>query len=271
LEDLSAFVKIAPQLSNPLVLIGFVLLLVFSVHRVLIKSRIIPPVAKTAAPSIIKLILHYGFIISVLVITLGFVYAFLQYFKHDWLASYSGTLTPRNTLLFSPDGGKITKIQVGQARVFLVDPNNPLAAQLYPALRTTQFKVENVDGEVKVSAQMLDREGDLIVELVRNEWKVAPPPRTWDRNYSDDAIEVRDDRGLVVLQVRALKDRVQLQGHWWIDLGPPNGIRQLTIRETPGGEGADFTLSSPDLSPPPIEPMFEYPSDGHPGELRQTH
>lgn len=33
---------------------------------------------------------------------------------------------------------------------------------------------------------MFDREGHLIAELVRKEWKVAPPPRTWDRNYTDD-------------------------------------------------------------------------------------
>jgi len=244
--------------------------LVFTIHRVLIKSRIIPPIGRTEASKIVRLVLHYGFIISVLVILLGSVYAFLQYFKTDWLTTYSGILYPQNTLLFSPDGGKITKIQIGQSRVFIVNPDDPRAAQLFSALRTTRFRVENIRGEVRVSAEMLDREGHLIAELVRNEWKVAPPPRTWDRNYTDDALEVKDARGLVVLQVRALKDRVQLQGLWWIDMGPPNGVRQLTVRETPESGEAQFIISPEDVRPPPIVPMFEYPSDRHPGELRKT-
>jgi len=205
-----------------------------------------------------------GSIIAGALVLLGY------WFRPDVIPAYSGVLAPRSTLLFSPDGGQITKIQIGQSRVFIVDPNNPLAAQLFPALRTIQFRVENIDGVVKVSAHMLDREGHLIAELVRNEWKVAPPPRTWDRNYTGDALEVRDDRGLVVLQVRELKDRVQLQGLWWIDMGPPNGIRQLTVRETPEGGEAQFIISPEDASPPPIVPMFTYPSDRHFGELRKA-
>ena len=63
------------------------------------------------------------------------------WFRPDVVPAYSGILSPQSTLLFSPDGGKITKIQIGQSRVFIVDPNNPLAAQLYPALRTAQFRV----------------------------------------------------------------------------------------------------------------------------------
>src|SRR5208282_2156354 len=182
---------------------------------------------------------------------------------------YSGVLTPRATLLFSPDGGKITKIQIGNSKVFIVNPDDPQAAQLFSVLRTTEFRVENIGVEVKVSAQMFDREGHLITELVRNEWKVAPPPRTWDRNYTDHDLEVRDTRGLVILQVRALKDRVQLQGLWWIDLGPPNGIRQLTVRENPEGS-AEFNISPADTVPPPIVPIFEYPSERHLGELRKA-
>jgi hypothetical protein len=207
-------------------------------------------------------LIGFGSVMAGALVLLGY------WFRPDVIPAYSGVLSPQSTLLFSPDGGKVTKIQIGQSRVFIVDPNNPLAAQLFPALRATQFKVENVHGEAKVSAQMLDREGHLIAELVRNEWKVAPPPSAWDRNYSDDALEVRDARGIVVLQVKALKDRVQLQGLWWIDMGPPNGVRQLTVRENPDG-GAQFIISPQDVIPPPIEPIFEYPSDRHLGELRK--
>ncbi len=70
------------------------------------------------------------------------------WFRPDVLPAYFGVLSPQNTLLFSPDGGKITKIQIGQSRVFIVDPDNPHEAQLFSALRTSQFKVENIGGEI---------------------------------------------------------------------------------------------------------------------------
>jgi hypothetical protein len=72
------------------------------------------------------------------------------WFRPDVIPLYSGVLSPQKTLLFSPDGGQITKIQIGQSRVFIVNPDNPLASQLFPALLTAQFRVDNIDGEVKV-------------------------------------------------------------------------------------------------------------------------
>jgi hypothetical protein len=70
--DLSAFAKVAPYLTNPLVLAGFVLFLFFAIHRLLIKSGIIPPVSRTQAPEILKLFLSYGFAVAVLIIVGGF-------------------------------------------------------------------------------------------------------------------------------------------------------------------------------------------------------
>jgi hypothetical protein len=270
-ENLAAFAKIAPQLANPLVLIGFVLFLVFGIHRVLLKSRIIPTIGKNEAPRIVRLILHYGFIISILIILLGFAYAGLKYFRPDLITTYSGVLTPQATLLFSPQGGgAITKIEIGQSGTF-IRVGNDRNLNLLPLLRATQFRVENVGGKIKVSSQIFDREGHLIAELVRNEWKVALPPRTWDRNYTDDALEVRDGRGLVVLQVRALIDCIQIQGLWWTDMGPPRGIVELIWRENPVGGGSQMFILSKDTADadvPPIAPIFEYPSERHLGELR---
>jgi predicted PurR-regulated permease PerM len=70
--DLSAFAKIAPYLANPLTLAGFLVFLFFAIHRLLIKSGIIPPVSKTQAPAIVKLFLSYGFAVAVLIIIAGF-------------------------------------------------------------------------------------------------------------------------------------------------------------------------------------------------------
>jgi hypothetical protein len=106
--------------------------------------------------------------------------------------------------------------------VFLSSGHQALSVS--PALTESQFKVESIGGKVKVSTRIANDTGSLLIEIIRNEWLVAPPPQTWDRNYSDDALEVRDGSGRIVLQVRSLLDRIQIQGMWWVDLGPQTGL-----------------------------------------------
>lgn len=72
------FRDIAPYLTHPLTLIGYALLLMFGVHRVLIKSRLLQPLSHTSSGSVLRLLLHYGFIIAVLLIVAGFG---LQFFR----------------------------------------------------------------------------------------------------------------------------------------------------------------------------------------------
>jgi hypothetical protein len=71
----AGFSKVAPYLSNPLVLIGFALLLFFGVHRTLVKSRLLSPVNPTASNKIVRLLLHYGFVVALLLVFLGFGFA----------------------------------------------------------------------------------------------------------------------------------------------------------------------------------------------------
>jgi hypothetical protein len=103
---------------------------------------------------------------------------------------------------------------------------------LFPALTKSQFTAEAVDGEMKVSTQIADEDGKLIAEIIRNEWKINPNG-SWDRNYSSDALEVKDAQGNIILQVRVLMDHIQIQGMWWIDMGPPNGRRRLYAMDNP--------------------------------------
>jgi hypothetical protein len=69
--SIAEFSKVAPYLTNPLVLIGFVLLLFFGIHRALIESGILQPVSKAASGKIVRLLLNYGFIVALLIILLG--------------------------------------------------------------------------------------------------------------------------------------------------------------------------------------------------------
>ncbi len=78
MPDLAGFAKIAPYLTNPLVLAGFALLLLFGLLRALLKS---PKVAiltqKTSGQALLRAV-NFGFFAAVLVIVLGFGLAFYQ-------------------------------------------------------------------------------------------------------------------------------------------------------------------------------------------------
>ncbi|MGD2093321.1 MAG: hypothetical protein PVH61_44585 [Candidatus Aminicenantes bacterium] len=69
---MNGFEKIVPYLKDPLVLIGFFLLLFFSFLRFLLKQKLIPPLTKKLGYKVLKTILLYGFIIGMAIIILGF-------------------------------------------------------------------------------------------------------------------------------------------------------------------------------------------------------
>jgi hypothetical protein len=88
----------------------------------------------------------------------------------------------------------------------------------------------------------------------------------WDRNYSKDALEVKDETGRIVLQIKLLPDRVQLQGEWWKD-----ELTGLGLVKAKKGGGL-MVLFGPKFkreNAPAIEPLFLYPSETHLGELRK--
>lgn len=66
------FEKLAPYLKDPLVLIGFMLFLAFLFSRKLLSSGIIPPIGSGRGAKVLRLLLHYGFAIGILIILLGF-------------------------------------------------------------------------------------------------------------------------------------------------------------------------------------------------------
>ena len=70
--DSFSFEKIAPYLKDPLVLAGFALLLFFGIARTLIKSGLLRQVTRDGSYKILVRILTYGFVLSILVIALGF-------------------------------------------------------------------------------------------------------------------------------------------------------------------------------------------------------
>jgi hypothetical protein len=67
-----SFEKIAPFLTNPLVLVGFVIFLFYGLLRIILRAGIIPQLAQTTGGQVIKSFLRYSFIVAIIAIILGF-------------------------------------------------------------------------------------------------------------------------------------------------------------------------------------------------------
>jgi len=120
------------------------------------------------------------------------------------------------------------------------------------------------DGQLKVTVLLRDIDGRVIAALVDNEWKINHPVKSFDRNYTKDMLEVKNDNNDVVLQIRLLPDKVQLNGIFYDSDGKgiaifPHKRDQASImvlldKEHPPASGT-------------IKPLFKYPSDLYFGEL----
>jgi hypothetical protein len=179
-----------------------------------------------------------------------------------------GILTPLARKPCSFDRrGVFSAFEIGDSGVIFLlcqEEANPF----YEVIEASSLTIESINGEIFVSTKIRDRSDALIIELIRNEWRVAPPPKTWDRNYTKDTLEVLDSGGRVILQVKALPDRIQLQGEWWNEQG--KGFRIAKNPDSSSNWLGVFKVLSQEsgLDEPRIEPIFQYPSDSHFGELR---
>lgn len=182
-------------------------------------------------------------------------------------AAYAGTLHPKNraVLVSGREGAWPKVLEIGDSGT-LLRFEGPEGAPLLQIGRETSLTIVREDGEVKVSTTVRDKAGVVLAELVKNEWRVNPA-RTWDRNYSADALEVRDPTGDIILQVKVLPDRIQLQGKFYAGMGRRVGIGKLPRSTKTGVSSIEITgKAHPELKLH-IEPMFRYPSSQHLGEL----
>jgi hypothetical protein len=142
----------------------------------------------------------------------------------------------------------------------------PDGQPLFQFWTNSALSIKSRGGQLLVSTNLFDRDGKLIARIEDNEWKVATPPLTYDRNYSSNAFEVVGTNGLVVLQIVMKSDRVQIQGIWY-----GTGHHFVAMFTTPGVNGGiiqPFGLDTGDRNVLPIiKPMFKYPSELHFEEL----
>lgn len=213
----------------------------------------------------------------VLLTTCAAVQAFIEYNRiHDERKkARSGTLYPGSSRKKIPEMMKLeigwTPHESGSFFAFYGELSNIFASQdptkqnIAQALNDMKFAYDFDDQQLKVSLNLRNKEGNIVASINRNEWMVAQNPRAFDRNYSKDMLEVIDEKGDVVLQVRVLDDVIQLNGVFYdrngrgvaISPPPPDKPNYVEMKMFPSNVEYRSRLKK----------LFKYPSELHLGQL----
>ena len=169
--------------------------------------------------------------------------------QQDKSTSMVGTLEPPSNILdkvlFSTKDRIYPTVQFGQFGGIIANCGSMIVLPEDQYLTVTEEH-----GKLKVSAKIRGKDG-LVGEIIDNNWKLKPN-NLWDRNYNENALEVKDDQG-VLFQMRLLSDRIQFQGIFY-------GSDGRWIAEFVGAPNIDFTPSNIPHQPDVIKPIFKYPS-----------
>jgi len=132
----------------------------------------------------------------------------------------------------------------------------------------SKLSFNRINGVLTVDTDVHDRDGNLVAEIVSNDWRVFPNFVS-EKNYSSNSLEVRDKRGKVVLKVALFDDYLQIEGEWWHEGG--TGVRIVRPfpydNEKPGPVFVEQIRPGYMSDEPSIAQMFKYPSDDHFGEM----
>jgi hypothetical protein len=144
------FVKLAPYLQDPLVLMGFVLLLFFGLARSLLKAGIIPQLNQRGGYRIISRLLLYGFLLALAIISVGFALKYNELSRQE----QSNVISLINQELYGNERivnelkknvktiGNVTTVVSSVMR----SPGIPLLSTLFPK--------ENLDESLSVPASL---------------------------------------------------------------------------------------------------------------------
>lgn len=160
--------------------------------------------------------------------------------KKEWREKWSGKLRSSGR-----SREKYPVLRLGGARlVWSGEPNQPIIQ-----VAEEPLTISLNDGRAEVSLVIRDNNGIILAGIRNNEWFVAQPPVTLDRNFNENSLEVINAKGEVIFQVQVFGEEVSLAGHFYTINGQgPSGI-------------------GPWLGKAPSGKLFKYPSAEHPGEL----
>jgi len=174
-----------------------------------------------------------------LVTTVSQIYFEYQTTQKEWQAKWSGRLYSK-----VKTQKKFPVLKLGAAYInWAGAPNEPMLS-----LAGEPLTISLVDSRVEVSIVVRDKNGIVLAAIRNNEWFVAPPPVTLDRNFNENSLEIINSKGEVIFQVQVFAEQVSIAGTFY------------NIK----GEGANNI--GPSLSDKPSGRLFKYPSSEHPGE-----
>ena len=193
------------------------------------------------------------------------IYILIKEKEEQKKKQYAGKLeTGSSDTLLSTDGNIYPKLEMGDSGAIFAYAGKP-GEPLFNFFDSSHLIVTKDNGRIKVSTVIYDSKGDLVAELVNNEWSVNNNT-LFDRNFSENELEVKDSTGDIILQVRAIEDRIQLQAKFY----GPNGQgvafgKGFDEKGNPGGIMEIIGPKHPELKLK-IHPIFKYPSELHIGE-----
>ena len=114
-------------------------------------------------------------------------------------AAYEGKLNPVPKIIFSSRDKIYPEMEIGNSGSVLVW-KGPTGEPIFKFDEDNYLLITNDKTGIKVSIRIYNKNNKVAAELIQNEWKVNPN-NTWDRNYSKNALEVKDDSGDIILQV----------------------------------------------------------------------
>lgn len=180
-------------------------------------------------------------LIGCLIISTGFqLYQEYRDNKKEWQSKWSGQL--RSPVKSSKNHPVLKLGQSGL--VWTGEPNKPIISVAGEPLTITLK-----DGRADLSLVVRDKNGIVLAAIRNNEWFVAPPPITLDRNFNENSLEVIDSKGEVIFQVQVYGEEVRFAGNFYNINGEGPVSFGPWLKETGNGK------------------LFKYPSSEHHGEL----
>ncbi|MEW6455266.1 MAG: hypothetical protein AB1410_00945 [Acidobacteriota bacterium] len=207
-------------------------------------------------------------IAMVFLIILGAIIQFViqrkEYMDKE-ISKYAGKLENKSkTILLDPQEKQYPQFEFGDSGAIL-DYRGPEGSPLFKIFEDNCLTIWTENGNLKISTIIRNKKGEVVAELLANEWKIKKE-KAFDRNFTKDALEVKDETGDIVLQIRVKDNRVQFQGKFYDGNG--QGIAFGKI-DTPQGAGGIIEITCPDhpILELKIKPIFKYPSEMHLGKL----
>lgn len=213
-------------------------------------------------------------LISAAVLLIGIVFKIILLVKQsqqEATEKYVGVLEAKSKIPTSSDQNIVPKLQIANTGTIIWLDGGDAAKFIHELLKDNNFKAVIEEGRLKVSMTIIDKDGEIVAEIARNEWKVNPN-NSFDRNYSTDSLEVKDSLGDIILQLRLVADRVQIQGRFYRSKSKLYSIEKVIGAEIgdeyEDDEWVNIHLITKDFPAKlKIRPMFKYPSDLHMGKF----